>query len=37
MRASEEEGRWLNVNPGAVAMMREERWVGEGDDDFPWC
>jgi len=18
-------------------MMGEERWVGESDDDFPWC
>jgi len=29
MRASGEEGRWLNINPGAVAMMGEERGVGE--------
>jgi len=37
MRASGEEGRWLNVNSYAVAIVGEERWVGESDDDFPWC
>jgi len=25
MSASGEEGRWLNVNPHAVAMIKEER------------
>jgi len=37
MRAAGEEGRWLNVNPSAVAIAGEERWVGESDDDFSWC
>ena len=37
MRAPGEEGRGLNVTPWAVAMVGEERWVGESDDDLPWC
>jgi len=27
----------LNVNPYAVAIVGEERWVWGSDDDFPWC
>ena len=34
MRAPGEEGTWLNVNPWAVAIVGEERWVRESDDDF---
>ena len=37
MPAPGEEGRWLNVNPTAVAMMGEESLVWESDDDFQWC
>jgi len=37
MRASGEEGTWLNVNSEAVVIVGEERWVGESADDFPWC
>jgi len=37
MQASGEEGGYLNVNPSAVAMMGEERWVGGSDDNFLWC
>jgi len=36
-RAPEEEGRWLNVKSQAVAIVGEERWVGECDSDFPLC
>jgi len=35
-RASEEEGRWLHVNTSALAIVGEERWVGESDDNIPW-
>ena len=35
--AAEWESRWLNVNSEALAIVAEERWVGESDDDFPWC
>jgi len=36
-RAPVEKQRWLNVNPWAVAIVEEERWVGGSDDDFQWC
>jgi len=32
----DEEGRWLKVNSTTVAIVEEERWVGEGDDGFSW-
>jgi len=37
MRAPGEQGRWLNINSKAEAMMGEARSVAESDDDFPWC
>jgi len=36
-QASQVEGRWLNVNSKAEAIVGKERWVEAGDNCFPRC